>query len=279
MRRVKISVWTLLAMIFLLVASGCLKQSESYQEDILRYLEAKYNVKFVVESMRKEIGIGTEDNIRAKVHSEKFPEIQFTVNYNLAFSDNHNKEEIGKLLRQTDSYDEKYLKEWEDKVEPYFEDDYANIPYQNKFNNLLEEKLEIKSDYLIQTRFDTPNYFTNLRESQVDLENYLGTENYDLYAYHFLFIKDNGDTLESKLNMINQLSKKVANARIAGQYLVVYFLNDFSPEDIKRNYYDNYEYPDDYFANLETCTSSAILTIENGIAIESNQDILTMLEE
>jgi hypothetical protein len=269
MRRVKISVWTLLAIIFLLVASGCMKKSESYQEDILSYLEAKYNEEFVIESMKKEIGMGTEDYIRAKVHSDKNPEIQFTVNYNLAFRNVHSEEEI----------DEKSLKEWEDNVEPYFEDDYANIPYQNKFNNLLEEKLEINSDYLIQTRFDTPNYFTNLRESQVDLESYLGTENYDLYSYHFLFIKDNGDTLDSKLTMINQLSKKVANARIAGQYLVVYFLNDFSPEDIKRNYYDNYEYPDDYFANLDTCTSSAILTIENGIAIESNQDILTMLEE
>lgn len=94
-----------------------------------------------------------------------------------------------------------------------------------------------------------------------------------------MFIKDNDETLESKLNLINLLSKKVSNARIEGQYVVVYFLNEFSPEDIKRNYYDNYEYPDDYFANLETCTSSAIITIEKGIVIESDQEILNMLGE
>lgn len=279
MRRVKISVWTLLAIIFFLVASGCLKKSESYQEDILSYLEAKYNGKFVVKSMKKEIGIGTEDNIRAKVHSDKFLEIKFTVNYNLAFSDAHNKEEIGELLKQTDSYDEEYLKEWEENVEPYFEDDYANILYQNKFNNILEEKLDIKSDYLIQTRFDTPNYFTSLSESQVDLESYLGTENYDLYDYHFLFIKDEGDTIESKLNLINEVTKELSNSKITEQYLLVYFLNDFSPNEIKNKYYENYEFPNDYFANMETCTASAIVTMENGVVIDSNQEILKMLGE
>lgn len=269
----------ILIFIILLGASGCMKKSENYQEDILSYLEAKYNEKFVVDSMKKEIGMGTTDNIRAKVHSDIFPEIKFTVNYNLAFSDVHNKEEVVELLKQTDAYDEKYLKEWEDDVEPYFEDDYANILYQNKFNNSLEEKLDIKTDYLIQTRFDTPNYFTSLKESQVDLESYLGTENYDLYAYHFLFIKDEGDTIESKLNLINEVTKALSNPKITEQYLLVYFLNDFSPNEIKNKYYENYEFPNDYFANMETCTASAIVTMENGVVIDSNQDIMNMLGE
>ena len=92
----------------------------------------------------------------------------------------------------------------------------------------------LKNDHLIQTRFDTPNYFTGLSESQVKLESYLGTENYNLYAYHFLFIKDDGEILDNKLDTIKQLSKEVSNSNISGQYLVVYYLSDFSLIIFKR---------------------------------------------
>ena len=122
-----------LAGVFVLVitilvgVSWMLKKPEDYKKDILDYLEAKYDEEFVIDSMRKEIGLGTSDLIRAKCHSKQYPEINFIVQYQLDFNDIHNEEEIVDLLKQTDSYSEEFLKEWEDEVEPYFEDDYANI--------------------------------------------------------------------------------------------------------------------------------------------------------
>jgi hypothetical protein len=272
-----ISALLILLMIVVIGGSGCLGKSENYEDTILKYLEAKYHEKFVVKKMFKEVNFSSTDSVRATCYSERNPKINFTVNYHLTFSDVHNKEEIIKLLKSPDFYSKKYLTSWKDDVEPYFEDDYANILYQSKFNNMLKRKLDLNQDYIIQTRFDTPNYYTNLNESRVDLNSYLGTENYDLYAYHFIFIKENGETLESKLNLINKIAGEVANSRITEQYIHAYFLRDYSPNKIQKKYYENYEFPNDYFANLKTCTSSAIVTLEKGIVTDSNQKILDML--
>ena len=268
-----------LVITMLIGVSGCAEKPEDYKKDIHNYLEAKYDEEFVVESMSKEIGLGTNDLIRAKCHSKQFPENTFILQYQLDFRDIHNEEETADLLKQSDSFSNEHLKEWEDEVEPYFEDDYANILYQSKFNKMVEGKIDLKNDHLIQTRFETLNYFTSLSESQVELENYLETENYDLYAYHFLFIKDEGESLNTQLDMIRQVSSEIANSRITEQYILVYFLSEFSKYDIQKHYYEHYEFPDDYFADLDICTSSADVTLVNGVINESNEVILKMLGE
>lgn len=254
-----------------------MKKSENYQEDILNYLEAKYNEKFTVESMSKEVGFGSSDVIRAIVYSKKFPDVTFTVNYQLKFSDVHDKEEIEDLLKQADVYSEEYLKEWENDVEPYFEDDYANIINQNKFDNIIKEKLEINKDFLLKSVFTTPNHYPDLDESQADLSTYMGSENYDLYAYHFIFLKDDGDTDDSKLNLITNLSNSIANISTRKQYVLFYFISDFDGSNLEQKFFEYYKDPNEYFSNLESTTSNGIVTIDKGIVKESNEDILKML--
>lgn len=250
-------------------ASG--KLNDDYQDIILQYLEAKYHDKFVVSTMSKEDGFDGNEIIVAECYYKKFPKIKFLVNYDNEFNDIHNKKEIDALLNRAASDSKKSLDQWEENVEPYFEDTYANVLFQNQINETLRAKISLETDYLIQTKFENTTYhYQSLRESRGDLDSYFNSEDYSVYAYHYLFVKHNGDPLEDQLLLLNKIAKAVSDSRIGTQQIYVFFLNEFSPKEIKDTYYANYEDPSDYYSRLGIVTSNALITIEKGSVTDIN---------
>ena len=57
----------ILVISILIGVSGCAEKPEDYKKDILNYLEAKYDEEFVIDSMRKELGLGTSDLIQSEM--------------------------------------------------------------------------------------------------------------------------------------------------------------------------------------------------------------------
>lgn len=273
----------ILSVTLAIVASACSQQTEKsngqasgklnddYKDIILQYLEAKYHDKFVVSTMSKEDGFDGNEIIVAECYYKKFPKIKFLVNYDNEFNDIHNKKEIDALLNRAASDSKKPLDQWEENVEPYFEDTYANVLFQNQLNETLRAKISLERDYLIQTKFENTTYhYQSLRESKGDLDSYFNSEDNSVYAYHYLFVKDNGAPLEDQLLLLNKLAKSVSDSRIGTQQIYVYFLNEFSPKEIKDTYYANYEDPSDYYSRLGIVTSNALITIEKGTVTDIN---------
>lgn len=246
------------------------KFNTDYEDVILQYLTAKYNEKFVISNMKKEEGFDGEDLILAECHSKSFPEIKFEVNFDTQFSNVHNEKEISDLLKRVDSYSEEYVKHWEDDVEVYLQDNYGSVLFQNQYTQMLDGKISLENNHFIQTKFENPVYYVSLKESQGDLDSYLGAEDENIYAYHYVFVKDSDAPLEDQLLLLNKLAKEVSDSRIGTQQLYVYFLSEFSTKEIKKNYYANYEDPSGYFSRLGTVTSNSFITIEDGVVTDIN---------
>ena len=149
----------------------------------------------------------------------------------------------------------------------------------NKYDQMIEGKLNINRDYLIQSVFTTPNHFPNTYESRVELDEYMGSKSFDLVAYHFFLIKDQGDTTENKIDIINKISNNIANSNTSMQYVYFYFISDFSIGNLKKDFFRNYKDPNEYFETQEITLSNGIISIDKGIIQDSKEEIIKMLGE
>ncbi|WP_147534587.1 hypothetical protein [Bacillus marasmi] len=282
MRFLKFTSLLVLSITLVLVASACSQQTEqsggqsngklndNYQDVILQYLKSKYNEEFGVSTMRKEDGFDGNEIIIAECYPKKFQEIKFEVNYDKEFLNVHDESEVDELLGQVDQNNKSSLIKWEENVEPYLEDTYANVLFQNQYSKMLSEKISLEQDFLVQTKFENTYHNASLKESRADLDSYLKSLDISVYASHYVFVKDDGTPLEDQLLLINKLAKEVSDSRIGTQQIYIYFLSTFTPTEIKDSYFANYEDPSGYYSRLGTVTSNALITIEDGKVTDIN---------
>lgn len=236
--------------------AGCMKKdSNEYKQEILTYLEQKYEEIFVVDSMMRQKTIGKSDVVKATCHSEKYPNENFEVNYHLDIRDVHNSEEIVDFLKAADVYDDEQADKWESDVEPYFEDNYSNVIQQHLF----DESINLPSKVSLYTKITTPNAYPNVEESFSTIENYCNSDNYDVYAFHYIFVEaGNRDSIDDSF-----IEENIVKSCFRTQKITVFVVD--SIESIESDYYRNYDNRAEFFENAGYVLESNKSTYYEGI--------------
>ncbi len=249
----------ILSLLIIVGGVGCVKKTaKEYNLEILTYLEEKYNETFTVVKMSMHREIGRADVVLAECYSEKYPHETFEVCYHLDMRETYDVDEIIELLKKADCYDEEKMSSWKSEVEPYFEDDYSKIIFQNEF----DRKYCNFDSTMTQTWFEVSNYYPTAEEGGVSLEEYMSSENYTLYACTQVFV--NEDMVEDKTDYMEDVLNKVSVQGIARQYVYFYF-TDKSAEFLKEEYVNNYDDLVMYFKNADYLTGYESYLVKKGI--------------
>lgn len=265
-----------LILLLLLGVSGCMKNPVEYKEEILNYLKAKYDDEFTVVSAIRETNRGKSDVIRAVCFSKTYPFINFHTYYQLDANDILGKDEVIRLLKEANAYNEDDLKTIPAEIEIYFEDEYANVLYQNKFDTDVDS-MKNQANYFFTTVFKTANYYQSAEEASVSLEQYVSNPNYNLYTYHSVFIQNNV-TAKERSQFVNDIVKHISFSGVTKQYLLMYFVDPYDVAAIKKDFQDNYAEADDYFSSVARTKSIYYLTVVNGEIVDSEDEMAKLLE-
>jgi len=242
-----------------------------YGEEIITYLKVKYNDEFSVASAVREFRYGEKDIVRALCYNNAYPTITFQVQHHLAANNIFGKSEILKLLKEADAYEDGDLMVFPEEVERYFEDDYANILFQNEFD-LVFDSMKNKDEYFFMTKFETPNYFPSVEEARVSLEQFMANPNQNLYATHYVFAK-NRTAADERAALLNDAVKHIYHADIHDQALIVFFVEPYDISAIKEEYLENYKYPYDYFLKSGKSSFNYNFRIRDG-EIENAEELM-----
>lgn len=233
------------------------KKAENYESEILLYLKAKYNENFIIDDMTRQTDIGLPSVIVAKAYSERFPEESFDVNYHLSFQDIDNKEEVIEFLKEMDVYDESKLKTWDEDVEPYFEDNYANVIFQNQYD---EAFCDFDATY-VKTMIETTNYFSDATAETVTLEEYLDSESNPVYTCNMIFVDEK--KVADKQAYVDEIVRKLARKTIERQFIYIHF-TDKDKDFLENEFYANYDDAVKYFMDAPYLTDYIDVFLKDG---------------
>lgn len=228
-----------------------------YEEHIYAYLSEKYNEKFIIKDMSRQMEFGKADVIMALCESEAFPKQSFYVRYQLPMSDIYMKDEIIKTLKATGKFDESMIRNDIPDTAPVFEDTYNNIRYQNMYT----EKYNDIPCTMFKSWFDTPNYYPDETDGKVSLDEYLSSDKYDIYVCSMIFVSEK--TVKDKGDYVDRILSYISNNSICEQYVYFYF-TDESNDFLEEEYANNYENLIMHFKNAPYLTDYKSALIRKG---------------
>lgn len=231
--------------------------ASEYKKDILNFLEQKYEESFVISSIVRQSDIGKADTVTARGYSRRYPNETFEVRYHLPIRDIMGEEEIINVLKEAGIYDERMLKSPDDNTPAYFEDNYSNVIYQNKFD---EEYCGFDATY-IKTLFKTTNYYPDLQNRSISLKEYMESDAYRLYACTMIFADEH--KIGDKDIYIQKIKEKLAVSDIDLQFIYFHFTNKDS-DFIKKIFFDNYDNAVAYFKNEIFLSGYENIFLKNG---------------
>lgn len=211
--------------------------SKKYIDDVLFYLEHKYNEKFSVLKAKRVFSVSDGDVILALCHSEKYPLEPFDVVYHLSGDDIYQKDEMLDTLRKANVFLNDNIIEYKNATEAYFEDNYINVIMQHR----LFESYPIFDDVKIIVRLKTPNCYPNC-DYDNSLSEYFDNDNFSVVCTNYVFIQCGSNNDES------EILNSIKNKKIPTQYIrLIYTSRDL--DECEKLYYQNYEYPYEVFEN------------------------------
>lgn len=231
-----------LIIITLIGVSGCMNENskvslaEDYREDILSYLENKYNSSFEVKKINRNVMAGEPDTVVALCVSNEYPNETFDVIYYLPEDDVYGSEEVVSLLQESGTYDESKLKKNENGTEAFFKDNYCNVVMQNKFT----DSIDLPEGVALTTYIETINYYPSEDDLSLTLEQFLHNDNYSIACYNYVFV--NTESLCDESEIIG----RICNSNIKNQYINIIMTSKTNEECLKI-YYDNYDFPYEVF--------------------------------
>ena len=219
-----------------------MKNNESkYREDILEYLETKYNEEFVIKRLSRIKTIGSVDTVYALCASKRFPDDLFEVALTLSIYDIYGKDEVTEFLRRADVYGDETV---EDEGQ-LLADNYINIIVQNAF----DEKLEEIDATFVKTQITTPNKYLNVSDKNITPDTFFECYGNDVVVYTSIFVENENKLEDSRF--LNENARLIVCDKLQDQFLF-YYATDLGREEIESLYIQNYHNNNEYFYDAAT---------------------------